>query len=84
MLKFKIKETTVRIMRSYDYNHFEVSLTADIATKEEVEALRAEVARLADKAVEDYKKKIKLEAEEATQRRAALAASQPLDDEIPF
>ena len=47
---------TVKVMRSHDYCHFEVSLSTDTAnTISEVDSLRKEAARLADKAVEQYK-----------------------------
>lgn len=48
---------SVKVMRSHDYCHFEVVLGFDqLATLEEVDALRKSAARLADKAVEQYKK----------------------------
>ncbi len=54
----KITTASVKVMRSFDYCHFEVALglTHDIAiTKGEVDDLRKDAARLADKAVEQYK-----------------------------
>lgn len=43
-------------MRSHDYCHFEVSLSSDTAdSPEAVDELRKQAARLADKAVEQYK-----------------------------
>ena len=67
-----ITSCTVRVIRSYDYCHFEVSLTAeagpleitasDPIPPEDVDELRKRAARLADKAVEQYKiKKAALE-----------------------
>lgn len=61
----RITKATVRVMRSYDYSHFEVTLSADEApaaggiadaplTLERVDALRKEAARLADKAVRQF------------------------------
>lgn len=51
-----ITHSTVKVMRSHDYCHFEVSLGyGGCATLEEIDALRKEAARLADKAVEQYK-----------------------------
>lgn len=47
---------SVKVMRSYDYCHFEVCLGSDDAkTDEEIDALRKRAARLVDKAVEQYK-----------------------------
>lgn len=51
-----ITHASVKVMRSHDYCHFEVSLGYDApATLEQIDALRKEAARLADKAVEQYK-----------------------------
>ena len=51
-----INIASVKVMRSHDYCHFEVCLSTDTATTtEQVDALRKEAARLADKAVEQYK-----------------------------
>lgn len=49
---------TVKIMRSYDYCHFEVSLTSDDLQDgaRSVNDLRIECAKLVDRAVEDYQK----------------------------
>jgi hypothetical protein len=50
-----ITTASVRVMRSYDYNHFEITLgTSESATPEEVDSLRKEASRLADKAVKQY------------------------------
>jgi|SRR5438128_11540262 len=47
---------SVRVLRSYDYCHFEVTLgTTDTVTLAAVDELRKCAARLADKAVEQYK-----------------------------
>lgn len=47
---------SVKVMRSYDYCHFEVNLgSTEPATLETIDAMRKEAARLADKAVEQYK-----------------------------
>ena len=46
---------SVKVMRSYDYCHFEIQLsTTGPCTQAEVDALRKEAARLADKAVAQY------------------------------
>lgn len=58
----KIETASVKVMRSHDYCHFEVNLTTTVASAtsdyrqlETVDNLRKEAARLADKAVEQYK-----------------------------
>lgn len=51
-----ITNASVRVMHSHDYCHFEVTLgTCYAITPEEVDELRKVAARLADKAVEQYK-----------------------------
>lgn len=58
-----ITTATVRVLRSHDYCHFEVALTTDITegntfspvSVEDIDELRKTAARLADKAVEQYK-----------------------------
>lgn len=50
-----ITSASVKVMRSHDYCHFEVCLSTSDATTEEIDALRKAAARLADKAVEQYK-----------------------------
>jgi hypothetical protein len=50
-----IQSGSVKVMRSYDYCHFEVCLTStEATTAESVDALRKTAARLADKAVKQY------------------------------
>lgn len=49
-------KASVKVMRSYDYCHFEVTLgTDEDLPLEDVDALRKQAARLVDKAVEQYK-----------------------------
>lgn len=50
-------KASVKVMRSFDYCHFEINLGSDddSMTLEQVDALRKDAARLADKAVEQYK-----------------------------
>jgi hypothetical protein len=49
-------KASVKVMRSYDYCHFEVCLgNDDDMTLEQIDAMRKEAMRLADKAVEQYK-----------------------------
>lgn len=51
-----ISSATVRVMKSYDYSHFEITLSStETNTPEQVDDLRKTAARLADKAVEQYK-----------------------------
>lgn len=60
-----IQTASVKVMRSFDYCHFEVVLGTSASqftggqtiplTTEDVDALRKEAARLADKAVAQYK-----------------------------
>jgi hypothetical protein len=48
---------SVKVMRSYDYCHFEVCLgTDEDVTLQDVDNMRKEAMRLVDKAVEQYKK----------------------------
>lgn len=49
-----ITSASVRVMRSYDYNHFEVTLNGDVHSLADVDRLRKEAARLADKAVQQF------------------------------
>ena len=50
-----IETASVKVMRSHDYCHFEVSLSSSSAnTPELVDELRKTAARLADKAVSQY------------------------------
>ncbi len=47
---------SVKIMRSYDYCHFEVCLgTDEVLSPEQVDSMRKECMRLVDKAVNQYK-----------------------------
>lgn len=49
-------KASVKIMRSYNYCHFETCLSSDEdMTLEQVDQMRKEAARLTDKAVEQYK-----------------------------
>lgn len=62
--KFEIgryESASVKVMRSYDYCHFEVVLSLretekTFITADDVNSLRIEAARLADEAVRQYKK----------------------------
>lgn len=56
MQKINIENASVKVMRSHDYCHFEVCLSSSSATTPQgVDELRKAAARLADKAVEQYK-----------------------------
>ena len=47
---------SVKIMLSYDYNHFEVALSSDDEmTSEQIDEMRKEAQRLVDKAVHQYR-----------------------------
>jgi hypothetical protein len=49
-------EGSVKVMLSYDYCHFEVALSSDQdMTLPEIDAMRKDAMRLADKAVRQYK-----------------------------
>lgn len=48
-------KTQVRVMRSYDYNHFEIALECDCEDMGAADELRKQAARLVDKAVEQFK-----------------------------
>lgn len=51
-----IETVSVKVMRSFDYCHFEVALTASqVQEPEDVDQLRKSCARLVDKAVDQYK-----------------------------
>jgi hypothetical protein len=50
-----ITQASVKVMRSHDYCHFEICLGYNgSATLEQIDTLRKEAARLADKAVAQY------------------------------
>ena len=62
MSKLTINTASVKVMRSHDYCHFEVILAANVDCPpdspewfQQVDNLRKNAARLADKAVEQYK-----------------------------
>ena len=62
MSKLTINVASVKVMRSYDYCHFEVNLSASVDCPpdspewfQQVDNLRKNAARLADKAVAQYK-----------------------------
>ena len=91
-MKIKIEVASVKVMRSYDYCHFEVALSSslDVAPGSddwflEVDNLRKNAARLADKAVDQYRAaKCARQDEESTLRRleweAELAERTPESD----
>lgn len=82
----------VKVMRSYDYNHFEIRLSADIGDASSVsdftkhaDALRKEAARLADKAVLQYRQRKSFEINKAPHSRARdriADLQQEIDQEI--
>lgn len=88
----EIQTGSVKVMRSHDYCHFEVCLSSSSAnTPETIDELRKTAARLADKAVEQYKA-AKLNAERrdndewkksALRRDAEEAAKKPEGERTP-
>ena len=82
-----ITHASVKVMRSHDYCHFEVSLGYDApATLEQIDTLRKEAARLADKAVAQYqaaKKAASLRSEMAEKWRLESALKTPESDRSP-
>lgn len=54
-----IKEASVKVMLSYDYSHFEVSMSVcaeeGVLTLKDIDEARKDCQRLADKAVSQYK-----------------------------
>lgn len=73
-----IQTANVKVMRSYDYCHFEVVLgSTEATTPELVDELRKTAARLADKAVEQYR----IAKEDADDRLRAINTTQDSDYE---
>jgi uncharacterized protein YicC (UPF0701 family) len=65
-----ITGAAVKVMRSYDYCHFEVALSTEFpVTTEDVDELRKAAMRLADQAVEQYKIARKVEEGKLSARR---------------
>ena len=57
-METKIKNASVKVMLSYDYSHFEASMSLENdngLTVKEIDAARKDCQRLADKAVAQYK-----------------------------
>ncbi|HDZ15597.1 hypothetical protein LCGC14_0501010 [marine sediment metagenome] len=53
-----IKSASVKVMLSYNYCHFEISMTLEndeVLTNTEIDNARKECMRLCDKAIEQYK-----------------------------
>ncbi len=68
-------------MLSYDYNHFEVCLSSDDEmTLEQIDNLRKEAQRLADKAVEQYK----IARREANGRLECIRKREELRKEVDY
>ena len=58
MSQTKITSATVKVMRSFDYCHFEIAMQISNDTEvtaQEIDDARKQAMRLADKAVEQYK-----------------------------
>lgn len=50
-------QASVKVMRSYDYCHFEISINRDdLSSIKAINSVRIEAAKLVDRAVDDYKK----------------------------
>jgi len=67
-----IDGASVKVMRSYDYCHFEVALSIDdghAISAEDVDEMRKEAMRLVDKSVEQYKvaKKVAADSDTSTE-----------------
>lgn len=45
---------SVKVMLSYDYCHFEIALSGEVTSTKNVDNMRKEAQRLADKAVKQY------------------------------
>lgn len=71
---------TVKVMRSYDYCHFEISLSDDCADLDAVNELRKQAAILADEAVRQYK----IAKEKEGQRQYKEREMKQLLDKIDF
>lgn len=84
MSKITINIASVKVMRSHDYCHFEVNLSASVDCPpdspewfQQVDNLRKNAARLADKAVEQYKiAKMAYQAEQGSLDNMRYAAEQ--------
>lgn len=73
-------KASVKVMRSYDYCHFEVNLGTDEPLDEcGVDDMRKTAATLADMAVEDYKKMKSHEANASSRQRDKAAKKQQID-----
>jgi hypothetical protein len=75
-----ILTANVKIMLSYDYNHFEVALSAECSDMLDVNNLRKRAQRLADEAVRQYK----VSKEMASKRSVLENEFRRLKDEINF
>jgi len=56
-------DVSVKIMNSYDYSHFEMTLSEGSLNLHEANELRKEAQRLVDKAIQQYKKAKAIESE---------------------
>lgn len=75
----EISHASVKVMRSYDYCHFEIVLgVSEPIFPEGVDELRKEAQRLADKAVEQYK----VAKEAANRRLGSKAYAERLEDRV--
>ncbi len=55
-MKIKKFKASIKVMNSYDYSHFETSLSGDkVMTIEEINGMRKVAQRLVDEAIRQYK-----------------------------
>jgi len=74
-------QASVRVMRSHDYCHFEVSLSADdLEDLKAVDDLRKAAARLADKAVAQYQLREIADDQFDRAQRALMSYNDKADD----
>lgn len=75
-------KASVKVMLSYDYCHFEICLSSDNdMTLDQVDNLRKDAQRLADKSVSQYKKAQEFKKEKL---RLQNECDYNYDDNIPF
>ena len=83
MTEIQIDFGSVKVMRSYEYCHFEVNLaSSDANTPKKVDELRKTAARLADKAVKQYRQ-AKHAAMRASSQQSDLSWRKELAEKTP-
>ena len=78
-------DASVKIMLSYDYNHFEIALSEECTTTKDIDALRIKAQRLADHAVEQYQKAKEMASKQTSRTADRLRLERKVDAlrEIP-